>query len=224
MALAASPMAFRVYPSSYDDHPSSVQFRLPLDGPVTVAWGGATPDVNYHVMAPDQRWAYDLVVMKEGSTHRGEGKECEDFYCYGLPIVSPAGAMIHAVSDGDPDMPIGVLGGGTTPGGNHVVLKVTEDQYLFICHMQPGSITVKPGDLVNPGQVLGWVGNSGNTSEPHIHIHLQHGSLPTAAEGIPFYFYHYRCDEQILDYGIPTGGFADGKWAGQMVEHVGESP
>ena len=50
------------YPSSYDDRPSRVAFRLPLEGPVTVAWGGPTADVNYHVFLPDQRWAYDLLV------------------------------------------------------------------------------------------------------------------------------------------------------------------
>lgn len=222
VVLVISPMAFRVYPSSYDDKPSSVHFQLPLDGPVTVAWGGSTPNVNYHVMAPDQRWAYDLVVTKDGKTHQGKGKKCEDYYCYGLPILAPAGGLVHAVSDGDPDMPIGKLGGGTTPAGNHIVLQVIEDQYLFICHMQPGSIAVKPGDLVAPGQMIGRVGNSGNTSEPHIHLHLQQGSFPFLAEGIPMYFYHYRCGDKIVEKGIPEGGVSKGLWSGQVIEDVGE--
>ena len=56
-----------------------VRFRLPLDGPVTVAWGGADTDVNYHAVMPDQRWAYDLLVTREGRTHRGDGTRLDDY-------------------------------------------------------------------------------------------------------------------------------------------------
>jgi hypothetical protein len=57
LVLAPSPLAFQAYPSSHDHRPSQLQFRLPLDGPVTVTWGGASPNLNYHVFAPDQHWA-----------------------------------------------------------------------------------------------------------------------------------------------------------------------
>lgn len=221
LGLVLSPRAFCQYPSSFDDRPSPIRFRLPLDGPVTVAWGGATPDINYHVVAPDQRWAYDLLVTHDGKSHRGEGTHVEDYYCYGQPIVAPADGVVHAVSDGDPDMPIGVLGGGKSAGGNEVVLKVSETEFLFLCHMQPGSLTVKAGDTVTEGQVLGKVGNSGNTSEPHLHIHLQHGPEPFVAEGIPLLFHNYRAGDQIIERGIPTGGFDGSRFTGQIVEHVG---
>ena len=61
-ALVGSLVAFRTYPSSFDDRPSDVRFVLPLDGPVTVGWGGPTPTVNYHASIPDQRWADHLLV------------------------------------------------------------------------------------------------------------------------------------------------------------------
>jgi hypothetical protein len=224
LGLAISPLAFRTYPSSYDDKPSAVRFRLPLDGPITVAWGGATPEVNYHVIAPDQRWAYDLLVTKDGKSFRGDGQACEDYYCYGLPVLAPADGTVYATSDGDPDMPIGVLGGGTDAGGNQVVLEVAPDEFLFLCHMQPGSITVKKGDRVTAGQVLGRVGNSGNTSEPHIHIHLQHGPEPDFAEGIPLYFHNYTTGGRFVERGIPTGGIDGDRFAGQIVEHVRQPP
>ncbi|MDW8265869.1 MAG: M23 family metallopeptidase [Gemmataceae bacterium] len=222
VALTISPLAFRTYPSSFDDKPSSVRFRLPLDGPVTVAWGGATPDVNYHVIAPEQRWAYDLVVAKDGKTFRRDGKTCEDYYCYGLAVLAPADGTVHAVSDGEPDMPIGVMGGGKDAGGNQVVLEVAPNEFLFLCHLQPGSITVKKGDRVTAGQVVGRVGNSGNTSEPHLHIHLQHGPDPDFAEGIPLYFHNYRVGDLFVDRGMPTGGATGDRWKGQLVEHVGQ--
>jgi hypothetical protein len=222
IALAISPLAFRTYPSSFDDKPSSVRFRVPLDGPVTVAWGGATPDVNYHVSFPEQRWAYDLLVATEGKTFRSDGKACEDYYCYGLPVLAPADGTVHAVSDGDPDMPIGVIGGGKDPGGNQVVLEVAPNEFLFLCHLQPGSITVKKVDRVIAGQVVSRVGNSGNTSEPHLHIHLQHGPDPQIAEGIPLYFHDYRVGERFVERGMPTGGASVDRWTGQVIEHLGQ--
>jgi murein DD-endopeptidase MepM/ murein hydrolase activator NlpD len=217
LGLAVSPMAFRTYPSSHDDAPSQVRFRLPLNGPLKVAWGGGTPDVNYHVAAPDQRWAYDLLVVKDGPSHRGDGTRLEDYYAYGLPVLAPADGKVVAVSDGDPDMPIGVMGGGRSAGGNEVVLEVAPGEFLVLCHMQPGSIAVKAGDQVTQGQVIGKVGNSGNTSEPHLHVHLQDRPDEDIAEGIPLYFHDYKVGDRLVERGIPTGGWPDG----QVVEHVG---
>jgi hypothetical protein len=219
--LASSPLTFRVYPSSHDHSPSAIRFRLPFDGPVTVGWGGATPEVNYHVISPDQRWAYDLVVTVSGATHSGEGQRCEDYYIYDRPLLAPAAGRVHAVSDGDPDMPIGQMGGGRDPGGNHVVLEVAPGQFLFLCHFKPGSIVVKPGDQVVEGQPLGRAGNSGNTSEPHLHIHLQDGPESSFGEGIPLYFHAYRVKGRFVERGMPQGGFAGGRPIGEVVEHAG---
>jgi murein DD-endopeptidase MepM/ murein hydrolase activator NlpD len=211
IALALSPMAYRTYPSSHDDAPSQVRFRLPLDGPVTVAWGGGTPDVNYHVVAPDQRWAYDLLVTRDGSSHRGDGTSVEDYNAYGLPVLAPADGKVVAVSDGDPDMPIGVMGGGRSAGGNEVVLEVAPGEFLFLCHMRPGSIAVKSCDQVSQGQVIGNVGNSGNTNEPHVHVHLQDSPDEDIAEGIPLYFHDYKVGDLFIERGIPTGGKEGGR-------------
>ena len=195
---------------------SAVRFRLPLDGPVTVGWGGARPNVNHHVVAPDQRWAYDLAVTKAGMSFHGTGQSLRDFYSYGLPVLAPAEGIVYATSDGDPDMPIGALGGGKDARGNQVILNVAPAQFLFLCHLQPGSIAVKKGDHAVAGQTLGRVGNSGNTTEPHVHVHLQDGPLLHLAEGIPLYLDAYRVGDQFVEHGIPTGGVRR-----QIVEHVG---
>ena len=71
VVFVASLRTYGVYPSSFDARPSRVDFRLPLDGWVTVAWGGDDADVNYHVFLPDQRWAYDLLVTDQGQTASG---------------------------------------------------------------------------------------------------------------------------------------------------------
>jgi hypothetical protein len=221
-ALGASPFMYQVYPSSHDGEVSPVQFRLPMDGPILVGWGGATPAVNYHVVAADQRWAYDLLVVKDGRSFGGEGEELTDYYCYGQPVLAPADGKVVAVLDGITDQPIGQLGG-MPAGGNQIAIEVAPRQYLFLCHLGRGTILVKEGDKVKQGQPLAKIGNSGNTSEPHLHIHLQDTDRPDFGEGIPLYFHRYRVvgTDKVIDRGIPTGGFGARGFAGQTVEHVG---
>jgi hypothetical protein len=209
---------FIPYPTSHADSPSEVRFRLPLDGPVTVAWGGAKPIVNYHAVFPAQCRAYDLLVSVDGKTFRGDGKSLADYYCFGLPLLAPADGTVRSVVDGNPNMPPGELGG-MPAGGNQIVIEVAPRQFLFLCHLQPDSITVKAGDGVTAGQVLGRIGNSGNTSEPHLHIHLQDSLTDDEGEGIPIYFHHYRHNGKLIERGMPTGGFEP-----QIVEHVLDQP
>jgi hypothetical protein len=221
--LVAATFMYRVYPSSFDNRPSEVRFRLPLDGPILVGWGGPTPGVNYHVAHPDQRWAYDLLVAKDNKTHAGDGSQLADYYCYELPVLAPADGKVVAVLDGMPDQPIGVLGGNPA-GGNQIVIEVAPQQFLFLCHLRRGSLKVKEGDKVSRGQEVARVGNSGNTSEPHLHIHLQNTSKLHVGEGIPLYFHGYRvngqANGQFVERGIPTGGFNWDGPIGQTVEQV----
>jgi hypothetical protein len=222
LLLAAAPFAYRVYPSSHDDAPSEVRFRLPLDGPVRVAWGGATPDVNYHVVAPDQRWAYDLLVTKDGTTHTGDGDGLEDYYCYGMSVRAPVDGVIRATYTDAREMPVGTLGG-TPAGGNQVVIDVAAGQFLFLCHLQPGSIKVKEGDRVHQGDVVGLVGNSGNTSEPHLHVHLQDTPRLRLGEAVPLYFHDYRVGDHFVERGMPTGGYGRNGFTGDIVTHAGDA-
>ncbi len=70
--------------------------------------------------------------------------------------------------------------------GNHVILDLGERTYAVYAHIRRGSLTVKAGDTVRAGQEIGRVGNSGNTTEPHLHFHLMDGPDPDAARGVPF--------------------------------------
>lgn len=212
---------YRVYPSSHDNKPSQIPFRLPLDGAVTIGWGGATPANNYHVIAPDQRWAYDLVVTRDGKTHDGDGLNLSDYYIYGMPVLAAADGTILRVVNDQPESSIGMTGKVKNAGGNQVVIEVGEKEFLFICHLQPGSINCNPGDKIVAGAEVGRVGNSGNSSEPHIHIHLQDSPKDGSGEGIPMYFHNYRMGDRVIEKGIPTGGFnSAGDTTGQVVEQV----
>jgi murein DD-endopeptidase MepM/ murein hydrolase activator NlpD len=75
-----------------------------------------------------------------------------------------------------------------TVGGNHVIIDIGGGRYAFYAHLQPHSIRVKLGDKVKRGQVLGLVGNSGNSTEPHLHFHMSDASSPLGSEGIPYAF------------------------------------
>lgn len=219
--LCFTNLIYGTYPSSFDDKPSKVSFRLPLDETITVFWGGAEEKNNYHALYPDQRWAYDLVVTKEDRTFKGDSLKLESYYIYGLPVLAPADGKVVAVFDRDPDMQIGELGGGTDAGGNQIVLQVAPGEFLFICHLQPKSIKVKAGDSVLQGQPVALVGNSGNTSQPHIHLHLQSTKELGLGEGIPLPFSHYLLGNKFVERGIPLGGFNDGgEFIGQVVKHV----
>ena len=208
------------YPSSYDERPSEVAFRLPLDEPLTVAWGGATSDVNYHVYLPDQRWAYDLVVTRDGSTFATDGAALDDYHAYGLPVYAPAPGVVFASHDGEPEVQIGDGRWGLAGLGNHVGIEVASNEYLFVGHLQPGSVAVSAGERVTAGQLLGRVGNSGNSSEPHVHLHLQDAPRPYFGEGIPFHFHGYRHEGRLVDRGMPEGGFRDGLYSGARIVHV----
>ncbi|MBI9049901.1 MAG: M23 family metallopeptidase [Anaerolineaceae bacterium] len=190
------------YPYSLGKAQPVATVRLPANEPLLVIWGGDTYDKNYHVVSPDQRWAYDFVVEPalSGST------ALEDYGCYGIPVVAPIDGEITLVHDGEPDEVPGTASNNVEhPRGNFVVIKMATNTYLLIAHMIPGSIEVSEGEMVKEGQVIGACGNSGNTSEPHIHIHQQRidpGEWPNGfGEGLPLYFRDHDGP------AMPEGGF-----------------
>src|SRR5690606_7128195 len=106
------------------------------------------------------------------------------------PVLAPAnGTVAHATGD-LPDQAIGDTDR-ANPAGNHVAIDLGNDEYVFLAHLRRGSVAVKEGDTVAEGQVLGRCGNSGNTSEPHLHIHLQTSPILGQGEGLPVFFNSY---------------------------------
>lgn len=187
-------------PSTHLDYDTRARLALPFHGEWFVYWGGRTPDANYHAVDPGQRFAVDLTVLREGSNHEGDGTRPEDYYCWNQPVLAPAnGTVAHATGD-LPDQAIGDTDT-ANPAGNHVVIDLGNDEYVFLAHLQHGSVAVKEGDTVAEGQVLGRCGNSGNTSEPHLHIHLQTSPILGQGEGLPVFFNSYRADGKPVARG-----------------------
>ena len=210
----------RTFPSDLESSSPSATIRLPSNELLRVGWGGDRVKTNYHAAFPDQRWAYDLLV--EPAMHGSEN--LEDYGCYGTPVVAPTSARVHYASDGSPDQIPGKASMNLkNPIGNTVMLELEGDTYLIIAHLKPGSVLVKTGDHVVEGDPIGECGNSGNTSEPHIHIHHQRQD-PTDrplnfSEGLPLYFRDHDGDP------MPEGGLEsrDGKYVmtGAIVQHLG---
>ncbi|MEL7145592.1 MAG: peptidoglycan DD-metalloendopeptidase family protein [Bacteroidota bacterium] len=161
---------------------------LPFKGVWTVGWGGDTKEQNYHVEYPSQKGAFDLIVTDEnGKSHKGNGAKNEDYFAFGQELIAPCDGTIEIVVDGIPDNKPGQSNPLYVPG-NTVVIKTTNDEYLLFAHFKQNSITVQEGQSVKQGDLLGLCGNSGNSSEPHLHFHIQNVALMQFAIGAKCFF------------------------------------
>jgi hypothetical protein len=144
------------------------------------------------VPAIAQRFAIDYVMVDSaGSTFRGDRLKNESYYAQGVDAIAVADGIVAATKDSIPENIPGVTSRAVpitleTVGGNHVILDIGNGRYAFYAHLQPGSLRVKLGDRVRKGHVLGLVGNSGNSTEPHLHFHLSDGTSPLGSEGLPY--------------------------------------
>ncbi|MCP4444503.1 MAG: M23 family metallopeptidase, partial [Myxococcales bacterium] len=171
--LAIAPLApTGPAPSKYDEYQSKTSLRLPFTGTWTVFWGGRTLLLNYHVAHPSQHFAYDLLVLKDGLSHRGEGTQNSEYFCFGEDIVSAGKGQVIEVVTGVADNIPGQMNA-REPTGNHVIVGHGDHEFALYGHLQFESTLVKVGDRVEQGTKLGKCGNSGNSSEAHLHFHLQ---------------------------------------------------
>jgi murein DD-endopeptidase MepM/ murein hydrolase activator NlpD len=133
----------------------------------------------------------DIVKLNAlGNRARGIAPaDLEKYAIFGVPVYSPCEGTVVRAEDGHPDL--------APPerdrehlAGNHVVIR-TGDVKVLLAHLEKGSVAVKTGDEVVPGQEIGRVGNSGNTSQPHLHIHAERGGSPDSildGQGVPMRF------------------------------------
>ena len=158
------------------------RLSLPFTGEWLVGWGGDTKRLNIHHDVPNQRVAFDFVIVDgSGNSHRGQGKQNEDYYAYGQPIFAPTDGSVIEVINGVRENAPGSMNSYAAVG-NAVLIQHRKDEISVLAHLQPGRIAIRAGDFVTRGQRIGSCGNSGNSSEPHLHFHLQ--DHPTLQEGI----------------------------------------
>ncbi|GAB3935682.1 peptidoglycan DD-metalloendopeptidase family protein [Mucilaginibacter myungsuensis] len=167
---------------------NTTKLSLPFKGEWFVVWGGDTKEQNYHVESRAQKNAFDLLIKGQtGKSFKTDGKTNEDFYAFGQPILAPSAGEVVLVVDGVKDNKPGKMNPIYVPG-NTVVIKTAANEYLFFAHFKQNTIKVKQGDVVKTGTTLGLCGNSGNSSEPHLHFHIQNLEDMTEATGVKSYF------------------------------------
>jgi murein DD-endopeptidase MepM/ murein hydrolase activator NlpD len=181
-----------VKPFSDDNLPkierNTTKLRLPFNGEWTVIWGGDTKDLNYHVESQAQKNAFDIVIKDaKGNSFKTDGRTNDDYYAFGKELIAPCDGEIVLVVDGVKDNKPGELNPIYVPG-NTVILKTANNEYLFFGHFKQRSIKVVEGQKVKQGQALGLCGNSGNSSEPHLHFHIQNVEDMNVATGVKCYF------------------------------------
>jgi len=141
-----------------------------------------------------QRFAIDWVELAaNGTTHTGDAANNKNYRAYGAEILSVADGVVTETRDGIPQNSPGANSRAVpitieTIGGNHVIVGIGENRFAFYGHLQPASLRVKVGDKVKRGDVLGLVGNSGNSTEPHLHFHICDANSPLGCEGLPYAF------------------------------------
>jgi hypothetical protein len=199
-------------PTTREQYRTQARLRLPFarpaqDGAWYVAWGGRNAIDNYHVIARDQRFAYDFLVTRGRAVFSGSGARNEDHFCWGEPVLAPAaGRIMRAVGDvADNERP-GVQREGVAAPGNHVVIDHGNGEYSLIAHFRQGSLAVEEGQQVAAGTILGRCGNSGRSSIPHVHYHLQTGAAYGEGEGLPAFFTDYLVDGAPVASGEPVRG------------------
>ncbi len=173
-----------VYPDSADPD-MGITIAMPVAQPVL--FGGET--FRSHAVWPSERYAYDILVTPYDS----DSTVLEEYGIYNKEVVSPIAGTVIAMENDEVDIPPhsemfqSAL-------GNYLFLEIdATGTYLILAHFKQGSLAVAVGEHVEAGTYLGRVGNSGTTSEPHLHVQHQRNDpstmlFPTCAQGLPIYF------------------------------------
>ncbi len=193
-----------------------VSVRPPVQGRWIAINSPASRVPSHGTRELGQAFAIDLVYHPDPSvTWRGvhgwpPARRPQTFPGFGQPVFAPADGVVVAASGWQRDhlsrnSPLGLLYlipemlirgifslvNGLFVLGNHVILDLGDGVYAALAHLKRGSIRVRPGDRVRAGQQIAECGNSGNTSEPHVHFQLMDHRRIVVAAGVPFNFDHY---------------------------------
>ncbi len=148
-------------------------------------------------MYTPERFAFDEIQFNESlsSINSGDDTSNTSYYNYGDTLYAVADGTIIEVIDDRPEnhgnMEDMVFNSDNEYAGNHLILKIDEEHYAFYCHIIPGGFLIEKGQSVIEGQPIALLGNSGNSSAPHLHFHIADNSDFWKSNGIPFVFKQY---------------------------------
>jgi Peptidase family M23 len=173
----------------------------PLKGGNWLVANGSGPIITPHryivqptngSLRPPEHFAIDLIQLDaQGRAYTGDPTQLKNWPYYGTEVISATpGKVVEVVNDLNDQIPTKSLPtvSADTAAGNHVIVEIGNGRYALYAHLAPGSVAVSEGDFVQPGQLLGHLGNSGNSDAPHLHFQIMDSPSALNANGLPFVF------------------------------------
>ena len=214
------PNRFRAGPT-FVAQEDPVEIGAPLSGKNWLTGEGCCDTITSHRAAifpidgtfyAPERFAIDWVqVGKNGRLYDGPKDELSSYPYYGAKIHSVADGRVVGTRDDQPEQKPGRFPTGLALndfGGNFVVVEIADGRYAYYAHLQKGKkgVLVEPGDRVEKGQLIGKLGNTGNTDAPHLHFMLIDGKAPLTSEALPFEIGSFRTRGVLMNYDAFLGG------------------
>ena len=185
------------------NYQTKTELELPFENEMHIVWGGRSVMQNQHFVNRHERYAMDILIGIDGRTHSGDGSKNEDYYCFGKRLNAPGdGKIIDLVNNIEDNQP----GTVRNNSSNYIIIDHLNGEFSYMVHFKQHSIIVSIGDTVVKGQEVGKVGNSGNSTEPHLHYHMQTTSEGSTGLGLPTQFLNYYADDVFIEKGEPVRG------------------
>jgi hypothetical protein len=167
-----------------------------------------------------QRYAVDWEQINEqGRIYRGPREKVESYFIFGKEAIAVADAIVTSIVDNVPEGTPGSYPTNVDPAsadGNAVILDIGQHRYAMYAHLQPGTIKVHQGDKVRTGQILGLVGNTGNSLVPHLHFQLMDQPSSLASNGLPYEIDNF----EVTAKGVNTATFDQAESDGTPLPHT----
>ena len=193
--------------SKYLDYKPKATLAFPLHGEWTIYQGGRSVYDNYHSAYAIQRFAYDILrIHPDGRAASGDGSKPEQYFGFGQPVFAAAAGKVVSAVDQYDDNPINKPLKDSPKEGNNVVIDHGNGEFSMYAHLKRGTVKVKTGDEVKPGQQIAEVGNSGNSPVPHLHYHMQDTPDWVKGEGLPTPFQKLTVNGKAVAMAEPVRG------------------
>ncbi len=153
----------------------------------------------------------DWSQIAHGSLFSGDGKQLSDWPSFGAPIYAVAnGTVVSTITDRPEVPPFAPESGNPTVhtpkdfGGNEIIEKIGPGVYAAYEHLQTGSVVFRPGQRVRTGEPIARLGNTGNTTAPHLHFGIHDGPDPLTSNSLPFEIDHFTLEGNVAPSSTPT--------------------
>jgi hypothetical protein len=209
------------------EHPTRA-VHAPVEGRWLALNSPATKVPSHGTRASGQAYAIDLVAEPDDAPRPefgtgGAWREVRDYPAFGAPVLAMIDGTVVAASAWRRDhrarssllsvlylmlieAPVRQLGGSGFIVGNHVTIRGDDGTFALVAHLQQGSVGVQLGERVTAGQPIARCGNSGNSTEPHVHAQLMDRARPAVAQGVPMAFARIRVGDAELADALPANG------------------